>query len=159
MRSSRSSRGDSAANCRQAGEISKRCSRTDVEAAARARRAKRDARKPALPHRGEGKEARGTAQGIRPIRRSAPPYDRADEAGDVYVNDDFGTTRAPRRGRTDISSSPGPHAKGTHPLAQARTGAHAPRLGGAKITDKFALINNLLDKADEIIIGGGSLHF
>ena len=28
-------------------------------------------------------------------------------------------------------------------------------LGGAKIADKIPLINNLLDKADEIIIGGG----
>ena len=28
-------------------------------------------------------------------------------------------------------------------------------LGGAKVADKIQLINNLLDKADEIIIGGG----
>ena len=28
-------------------------------------------------------------------------------------------------------------------------------LGGAKVADKIQLIDNLLDKADEIIIGGG----
>ena len=28
-------------------------------------------------------------------------------------------------------------------------------LGGAKVADKIPLIRNLLDKADEIIIGGG----
>jgi phosphoglycerate kinase len=31
-------------------------------------------------------------------------------------------------------------------------------LGGAKIADKIPLINNLLDKADEIIIGGGMAY-
>jgi phosphoglycerate kinase len=28
-------------------------------------------------------------------------------------------------------------------------------IGGAKVTDKIQLINNILDIADEIIIGGG----
>ena len=28
-------------------------------------------------------------------------------------------------------------------------------LGGAKVSDKIAVINNLLDKADTVIIGGG----
>ena len=28
-------------------------------------------------------------------------------------------------------------------------------LGGAKVSDKIAVINNLLDKADTLIIGGG----
>jgi phosphoglycerate kinase len=31
-------------------------------------------------------------------------------------------------------------------------------LGGAKIADKIPLINNLLEKADEIIIGGGMAY-
>ena len=31
-------------------------------------------------------------------------------------------------------------------------------LGGAKIADKIQLINNLLDKVDEIIIGGGMAY-
>ncbi len=31
-------------------------------------------------------------------------------------------------------------------------------LGGAKVADKIQLINNLLDKADEIIIGGGMAY-
>ena len=31
-------------------------------------------------------------------------------------------------------------------------------LGGAKVADKIQLINNLLDKADELIIGGGMAY-
>jgi 3-phosphoglycerate kinase len=45
--------------------------------------------------------------------------------------------------------------------SRARTTRKRPLLailGGAKIADKIPLINNLLEKADEIIIGGGMAY-
>ena len=82
--------------------------------------------------------------------------------GDVYINDAFGTAhrdhssmtgvQLPQRARgylmkkeLDAFSAVLDHPK--RPLLAI--------LGGAKVADKIQLINNLLDKADEIIIGGG----
>ncbi|MBE7500378.1 MAG: phosphoglycerate kinase [Verrucomicrobiales bacterium] len=82
--------------------------------------------------------------------------------GDVYINDAFGTAHRDHASMTGVQ------------LAQRACGYlmkkeldafaavldHPQRpllaiLGGAKIADKIPLIENLLDKADEIIIGGG----
>lgn len=82
--------------------------------------------------------------------------------GDVYINDAFGTAHRDHSSMTGVQ------------LAQRACGYlmkkeldafaavldHPQRpllaiLGGAKIADKIPLIENLLDKADEIIIGGG----
>ena len=82
--------------------------------------------------------------------------------GDVYVNDAFGTAHRAH------SSMVGIHIeqKAAGFLMEAELKAFSavianPRrpllaiLGGAKIADKIPLIRNLIDKADEIIIGGG----
>jgi phosphoglycerate kinase len=82
--------------------------------------------------------------------------------GEVYINDAFGTAHRDHSSMTGVQ------------LAQRACGylmkkeldafaavlEHPQRpllaiLGGAKIADKIPLIENLLDKADEIIIGGG----
>ena len=82
--------------------------------------------------------------------------------GDVYVNDAFGTAH---RAHSSVVGIDLP-VKAAGFLMQKELDAFSavidnPKrpllaiLGGAKIADKIPLINNLLDKADEIIIGGG----
>ncbi len=82
--------------------------------------------------------------------------------GDVYVNDAFGTAH---RAHSSVVGVDLP-VKAAGFLMQKELDAFAavldsPRrpllaiLGGAKIADKIPLIESLLDKADEIIIGGG----
>ena len=82
--------------------------------------------------------------------------------GDVYVNDAFGTAH---RAHSSMVGCNLP-VKVAGFLMEAELNAFSavldnPKrpllaiLGGAKIADKIPLINNLLDKANEIIIGGG----
>lgn len=85
--------------------------------------------------------------------------------GDVYVNDAFGTAHRAHSSMVGVSLP----QKAAGFLMEAELKAFAavianPRrpllaiLGGAKIADKIPLIRNLLDKADEIIIGGGMAY-
>ncbi|SDR66884.1 phosphoglycerate kinase [Opitutus sp. GAS368] len=82
--------------------------------------------------------------------------------GDVYVNDAFGTAHRAHSSMVGINLKD--KAAGFLMEAELKAFAavldHPKRpllaiLGGAKIADKIPLINNLLEKADEIIIGGG----
>ena len=82
--------------------------------------------------------------------------------GDVYVNDAFGTAHRAHSSMVGVDLP----QKAAGFLMEAEINAftavldHPKRpllaiLGGAKIADKIPLINNLLDTADDIIIGGG----
>jgi phosphoglycerate kinase len=82
--------------------------------------------------------------------------------GDVYVNDAFGTAHRAHSSVVGVDLAD----KAAGFLMEKELQAFAavlekPRrpllaiLGGAKIADKIPLINNLLDKADALIIGGG----
>jgi phosphoglycerate kinase len=82
--------------------------------------------------------------------------------GDVYINDAFGTAHRAHSSMVGVDLPQ--QAAGF--LMEAEINAfnavlNEPKrpllaiLGGAKIADKIPLINNLLDKADDIIIGGG----
>jgi phosphoglycerate kinase len=82
--------------------------------------------------------------------------------GDVYVNDAFGTAHRAHSSMVGVNLP----VRVAGFLMEAELNAfaavlEAPRrpllaiLGGAKIADKIPLINNLLDTANEIIIGGG----
>ncbi len=82
--------------------------------------------------------------------------------GNVYVNDAFGT--AHRAHSSIVGVNLPQKAAGFLMEAELKAFAavldHPQRpllaiLGGAKIADKIPLIKNLLEKADEIIIGGG----
>ena len=42
-----------------------------------------------------------------------------------------------------------------HPASRYTRGPFLAILGGAKVADKIQLINNMLDKVNEMIIGGG----
>ena len=82
--------------------------------------------------------------------------------GDVYINDAFGTAHRDHSSMTGVQLT----QRACGYLMKKELDAfaavldHPQRpllaiLGGAKIADKIPLIENLLDKADEIIIGGG----
>ena len=82
--------------------------------------------------------------------------------GDVFVNDAFGTAHRAHSSMVGVSLP----SKAAGFLMEAELKAfaavldHPQRpllaiLGGAKIADKIPLIKNLIEKADEIIIGGG----
>jgi phosphoglycerate kinase len=82
--------------------------------------------------------------------------------GDVFVNDAFGTAHRAHSSMVGVALAD----KAAGFLMEAELKAFAavletPQrpllaiLGGAKIADKIPLINNLLERANEIIIGGG----
>ncbi|KAB2649379.1 MAG: phosphoglycerate kinase [Verrucomicrobiota bacterium] len=82
--------------------------------------------------------------------------------GDVFVNDAFGTAHRAHSSMVGVALP----EKAAGFLMEAELNAFAavldhPKrpllaiLGGAKVADKIPLINNLLEKANEIIIGGG----
>ena len=85
--------------------------------------------------------------------------------GDIYANDAFGTAH---RAHSSVVGVDLPE-KVAGFLMQKELDAFAavidnPKrpllaiLGGAKVADKIPLIRNLLDKADEIIVGGGMAY-
>jgi phosphoglycerate kinase len=91
--------------------------------------------------------------------------DSLSKLGDVYVNDAFGTAHRAHSSMVGVNLP----VKAAGFLMEAELKAFAaviasPRrpllaiLGGAKIADKIPLIRNLIDKADEIIIGGGMAY-
>ena len=88
--------------------------------------------------------------------------------GDVYVNDAFGTAHRKHASNVGIATNmPGKAAAGflmekeIKFLGDAVDNPQRPFvaiLGGAKVSDKISVIDNLLDKADKIIIGGGMAY-
>ena len=85
--------------------------------------------------------------------------------GDVYVNDAFGTAHRAHSSMVGVNLPQKAAGflmkKELDAFAQVLDNPKRPLLavlGGAKVADKIQLINNLLDKADEIIIGGGMAY-
>ena len=85
--------------------------------------------------------------------------------GDVFVNDAFGTAHRAHSSMVGVALP----EKAAGFLMEAELKAFAKVLdnpdrpllailGGAKIADKIPLINNLIDKADKVIIGGGTAY-
>ena len=86
--------------------------------------------------------------------------------GDVYVNDAFGTAHLAHASNVGIASNIGEGNSASGFLVDkeikfiggAVDNPERPLvaiLGGAKVSDKIAVIENLLGKADKVIIGGG----
>ncbi len=83
--------------------------------------------------------------------------------GDVYVNDAFGTAHRAHASTAGVADYLPAYAgflmaKEVEYLEKVMQNPESPRmaiLGGAKVADKLALIRNLLDKMDIILIGGG----
>ncbi|MBD3950071.1 phosphoglycerate kinase [Tuanshanicoccus lijuaniae] len=86
--------------------------------------------------------------------------------GDLYVNDAFGTAHRAHASNIGIASNL-PNAVGylmekeVKFLGEAVDAPERPFvaiLGGAKVSDKIKVIENLLEKADKVIIGGGMAY-
>jgi phosphoglycerate kinase len=88
--------------------------------------------------------------------------------GDVYVNDAFGTAHRAHASTTTIAKFfPNDKMFGylmaneLSSIQKLMTKAEKPFtaiLGGAKVSGKIAVIENLMDKADHLIIGGGMAY-
>ena len=117
-----------------------------------------------LEEEGKVKLADGTTQKADPIAVAAFRASLT-KLGDVFVNDAFGTAHRAHSSLVGV----GLPVKAAGFLMEAELKAFAavldqPQrpllaiLGGAKIADKIPLIQNLIKKADEIIIGGGMAY-
>lgn len=88
--------------------------------------------------------------------------------GDVYVNDAFGTAHRAHASTSIIAEFFPQEKYFGYLMAEELTNAekinhHAERpftaiMGGAKVSDKILLIESLLDKVDNLIIGGGMAY-
>lgn len=88
------------------------------------------------------------------------------ELGNVYINDAFGTAHRAHASTAVIAQYFDEHSKMFGYLMKAelenanKVLHHAQKpftaiLGGAKVSDKILIIENLMERADNIIIGGG----
>jgi phosphoglycerate kinase len=110
---------------------------------------------------GKGKNAKGekmkaTKEDIAAFRASLK------NLGDVYVNDAFGTAHRAHSSMVGVNLPvrAGGFLIKTELAAFAKALEHPQRpflaiMGGAKVKDKIQLIENMLDKVDEMIISGG----
>ena len=88
------------------------------------------------------------------------------DMADVYVSDAFGTVHRAHASTEGVSKFLPAYsgllvAKELSVMGKALDDPKRPFvavLGGAKVSDKIAVINNLLEKADTIIIGGGMAY-
>jgi len=103
----------------------------------------------------DGKKVKADKEAVEKFRQSLT------KLGDVFVNDAFGTAHRPHSSMVGVEL---PRACGflmkkeLDYFAKVLENPKRPFLaimGGAKVTDKIKLINNMLDKVDEMIIGGG----
>ncbi|MBS1644033.1 MAG: phosphoglycerate kinase [Bacteroidetes bacterium] len=95
--------------------------------------------------------------------------EQLSKLGDVYVNDAFGTAHRAHASTAVIAEFFPKEKKMFGLLMEAEIGAAKQVLqnaqkpftaiiGGAKVSDKILIIENLLDKATDIIIGGGMAY-
>jgi len=86
------------------------------------------------------------------------------ELGDVYVNDAFGSAHRAHSSTTVVAQHFDQKASGyvmqaeldnADKLMESAEHPYLAIMGGAKISDKIGVIENLLDKVDDLIIGGG----
>ncbi|MFN8287897.1 MAG: phosphoglycerate kinase [Chitinophagales bacterium] len=89
--------------------------------------------------------------------------------GEVYVNDAFGTAHRAHASTTIVANYyteankmfgyvMANEVKNAERVLKAAENPFTAILGGAKVSDKILIIENLLDKANNIIIGGGMAY-
>jgi len=102
-----------------------------------------------------GKKVKADEAAVKKFRESLT------KLGDVFVNDAFGTAHRPHSSMVGVNL---PRAAGFlmkkeleyfHKVLDAPKRPLLAILGGAKVSDKIKLINNMIDRVDEIVIGGG----
>uniref|UniRef100_A0A914D5L8 Phosphoglycerate kinase n=1 Tax=Acrobeloides nanus TaxID=290746 RepID=A0A914D5L8_9BILA len=106
-----------------------------------------------------GEKVKASKEEIEAFRASLSKH------GDVYVNDAFGTAHRAHSSMVGVNLEPKLSGfllkKELDYFAKALETPNRPFLailGGAKVADKIQLIKNLLDKVDEMIIGGGMAY-
>ena len=97
-------------------------------------------------------------------RASAAAFaDQLAELGDAFVSDGFGVVHRKQASVYDVAQRL-PHAMGglvrteidvLRQLTEEPEHPYVVVLGGSKVSDKLAVIDNLLGKADTLLIGGG----
>lgn len=89
--------------------------------------------------------------------------DRLAALADLFVSDGFGVVHRKQASVYDVAQRL-PHAAGGLVLAEVEVlqrltvdpaRPYVVVLGGSKVSDKLGVIDNLLDKADRILVGGG----
>jgi len=91
--------------------------------------------------------------------------EKLSKLGDIYVNDAFGTAHRAHASTTVVAQFFPEHKCFGHLLAQEIESIDKVLksddrpilaiLGGAKVSSKITVIENILDKVDDVIIGGG----
>ena len=86
---------------------------------------------------------------------------------DIFVNDAFGTAHRAHASNVGISANVEKAVAGfllENEIAYIKEAVEAPErpfvaiLGGSKVSDKIGVIENLLEKADKVLIGGGMTY-
>lgn len=89
--------------------------------------------------------------------------DRLADLADAFVSDGFGVVHRKQASVYDVAQRL-PHAMGTlvageldvlRRLTERPERPYVVALGGSKVSDKLGVIDNLLEKADRLLIGGG----
>jgi len=104
----------------------------------------------------EGKKEKADPEKVKEFRKSLTAL------GDIYINDAFGTAHRAHSSMVGVElpqkASGFLVKKELEYFAKALESPERPFLailGGAKVTDKIQLIDNLIPKVDSLIIGGG----
>lgn len=93
--------------------------------------------------------------------------EKLSKHGDVYVNDAFGTAHRAHASTTIVAQFFKDKCAGYVMAAELKNADNVMKraarpftaiMGGAKISDKILIIENLLDKVDNLIIGGGMAY-
>ena len=106
-----------------------------------------------------------------PEETSKDPEERAAYAkkiaalGEVFVSDGFGVVHRAQGSNYDVAAdlpaAAGLLEKEVKALSRATVNPERPLtvvLGGSKVSDKLGVIDNLLDKANRLVIGGGMAY-
>ena len=104
----------------------------------------------------DGKKEKADPEAVKAFRKSLTSL------GDIYVNDAFGTAHRAHSSMVGVDlpqkASGFLMKKELEFFAKALESPERPFLailGGAKVSDKIQLIDNLIPKVDQLIIGGG----